>query len=80
MKVYPLKDLGASDGFYLQLVKFEPGVIFPFHKHFGPEFIYLLEGDAIQYDKPMKPGFVGISRSGSEEIGFRSINGCIFIF
>lgn len=74
-----IKDLGKSDRFYLQMVKFEAGVVFPFHKHFGPEFIYLLEGDAIQYGKPMKQGFVGISPAGSEESGFSSINGCVFL-
>jgi len=44
-----VKDLGSSDSYCLQLVKFDPGVIFPVHKHHGPEFIYLLQGKAILY-------------------------------
>jgi anti-sigma factor ChrR (cupin superfamily) len=43
-----VKDLGASDGRSMQLVRFEPGTSFPIHTHTGPEFIDLLEGEAVQ--------------------------------
>ena len=43
-----VKDLGTSDGQSMQLVKFEPGVRFPWHRHTGPEFIYVLEGEVSQ--------------------------------
>jgi hypothetical protein len=42
-----VKDLGSSDGQAFQLVRFEPGIRFPWHQHRGPEFLYVIEGDAI---------------------------------
>src|SRR5215203_4564840 len=40
-----VKDLGAANGRAMQLVRFPPGTVFPVHKHAGPEFVYILEGE-----------------------------------
>ena len=42
-----VKDLGAANGRAMQLVRFPPGTAFPAHKHEGPEFVYVLEGELV---------------------------------
>jgi anti-sigma factor ChrR (cupin superfamily) len=41
----------------MQLIRFAAGASFPLHKHLGPEFIYLLEGTAIQEGKSLSTGW-----------------------
>ena len=45
-----VKDLAASDGWQMQLVRCEPGARFPVHTHAGPEFLFILEGELVQGD------------------------------
>ena len=74
-----VKDLGSSDGRSIQLVRYEPGTTFPWHRHTGPEFVYVIEGEAIQRGKRLGPGWVGIAPAETEEDDFASETGCIFL-
>lgn len=74
-----VKDLGSSDGQAIQLVRFEPGARFPWHKHLGAEFLYVVDGEAIQRGRRLGPGCVGIAPAGSEEDDFWSEVGCTFV-
>lgn len=74
-----VKDLGTSDGQSIQLVKFEAGANFPLHKHNGPEFIYMLEGEVVQEGNVIKQGSVAIAAKNSTETEFYSNAGCTFL-
>jgi anti-sigma factor ChrR (cupin superfamily) len=74
-----IKNLGKANGRAMQLVRFEPGTVFPMHRHTGPEFIYMLEGEAIQNGQRLLPGWAGIAEAGTVENGFRSDTGCVFL-
>lgn len=74
-----VKDLGAADGRSMQLVRFAPGASFPLHRHDGPEFIYLLEGAAIQEGRQLSAGWASVAAAGTTDAGFRSPDGCVFL-
>src|ERR671922_1786069 len=74
-----VKDLGRANGRAMQLVRCRPGVVFPTHRHTGPEFIYMLEGEAIQYRQRLGPRWAGIAESGTLDERFRSETGCVFL-
>jgi anti-sigma factor ChrR (cupin superfamily) len=74
-----VKDLGASDGRSMQLVRFAAGASFPLHKHLGPEFIYLLEGTAIQEGKRLSTGWSAVAATGTIDTNFHSPTGCVFL-
>jgi anti-sigma factor ChrR (cupin superfamily) len=74
-----VKNLGRADGRAMQLVRFAPGVTFPNHFHTGPEFIYVLEGEAIQNGQRLQAGYAGVARKGTVDTGFRSDTGCVFL-
>jgi anti-sigma factor ChrR (cupin superfamily) len=74
-----VKDLGRANGRAMQLVRCRPGVVFPTHRHAGPEFIYLLQGEAIQHGQRLGPGWAGVSASGTLDEDFRSETGCVFL-
>jgi anti-sigma factor ChrR (cupin superfamily) len=74
-----VKDLGKANGQAMQLVRCQPGVVFPTHRHTGPEFIYMLEGEAIQHGQRLGPGWAGIAESGTMDEQFRSETGCVFL-
>jgi quercetin dioxygenase-like cupin family protein len=65
-----VKDLGTANGRSMQLVRCRPGTIFPTHHHRGPEFISILEGEAIQNGQRLSPrlktpfGHPATSRAG----------------
>jgi anti-sigma factor ChrR (cupin superfamily) len=73
-----VKDLGTSDGRSMQLVRFAAGAAFPLHKHPGPEFIYLLEGTAIQEGKCLSAGWSAVAATGTLDSNFHSPTGCVF--
>lgn len=75
-----VKNLGKANGRALQLVRFEPGAVFPRHEHQGPEFIFLLEGEAIQNGKRLTPGWAAVAEQGTIDSDFRSDTGCLFLF
>src|SRR5215470_5999429 len=70
-----VKDLGIANGRAMQLVRMQPGVVFPTHRHAGPEFIYVLEGEAIQHGQRLGPGWASVAASGTLDEQFRSETG-----
>ncbi len=74
-----VKDLGHANGRSMQLVRIEPGTIFPTHYHTGPEFIYILEGEAVQNGQRLGPGWAGVAEAGTTDEQFRSDTGCLFL-
>jgi anti-sigma factor ChrR (cupin superfamily) len=74
-----VKKLGKADGRAMQLVRFEPGAVFPTHQHDGPEFIFMLEGEAIQNGQVLTAGWAGVAEQGTADVLFRSDKGCLFL-
>ena len=74
-----VKDLGTEDGRSMQLVRFEPGTSFPVHTHAGPEFIYLLESEAIQEGQRLLPGWAATASTDTVDGNFHSPGGCVFL-
>jgi anti-sigma factor ChrR (cupin superfamily) len=74
-----VKDLGTSDGRSMQLVRFAAGASFPLHQHLGPEFIYMLEGEAIQEGTRLSAGWAAVAATGTIDSKFHSPNGCVFL-
>ena len=74
-----VKDLGSMDGRSMQLVRFAPGTAFPLHEHSGPEFVYLLEGEAFQEGQRLLPGWAAAAATGSIDTCFHSPSGCLFL-
>ncbi|MFM0007327.1 cupin domain-containing protein [Paraburkholderia dipogonis] len=73
------KRLGKANGRGMQLVRFAAGTTFPAHLHTGPEFIYMLEGEAIQNGRRLQAGYAGTAEKGTVDTGFRSDTGCVFL-
>src|SRR5215469_7594706 len=74
-----VKELGTSDGQAMQLVRCERGARFPWHRHAGPEFIYVIAGEVIQRGKRLGPGDAGIAPAETEEDDFLSETGATFL-
>ncbi len=74
-----VKDLGMADGYAMQLVRYEPGAVFPPHVHRGPEFVYILEGELIQRGRCLGPGWASVAAAGSLDDEVRSEKGCTFV-
>lgn len=74
-----VKDLGTANGRSMQLVRFEPGTRFPSHIHAGPEFIYIIDGEAIQNGQQLGPGWASVAEAGTSDNEFHSPNGCTFL-
>jgi hypothetical protein len=55
------------------------GVVFPTHRHTGPEFIYMPEGEAIQNGQRLGPGWAGVAECGTLDEHFRSETGYVFL-
>ncbi len=75
-----VKNLGKANGRALQLVRFAPGTTFPTHLHHGPEFIFLLEGEAVQAGQRLKAGWSAVAAAGTVDENFYSDCGCVFLF
>ena len=74
-----VKDLGTSNGQAMQLVRFAPGTEFPLHTHGGPEFIFLIEGEAFQEGQRLQPGWASVAEEGTVDRNFNSPSGCVFL-
>jgi anti-sigma factor ChrR (cupin superfamily) len=74
-----VKNLGKAKGRAMQLVRFEPGAVFPTHQHDGPEFIFMLEGEAVQNGQVLTAGWAGVAEQGTVDERFRSDKGCLFL-
>jgi anti-sigma factor ChrR (cupin superfamily) len=49
------------------------------HKHAGPEFIYVIEGEVVQPGERLGSGCAGIAPAGTEEDDFVSETGATFL-
>ncbi len=74
-----VKDLGTANGTSMQLVRFSPGTTFPVHRHDGPEFVYLIEGSAVQNDQILEAGWGSAAETGTVDENFHSQEGCVFL-
>jgi anti-sigma factor ChrR (cupin superfamily) len=74
-----VKDLGEANGRAMQLVRFPPGTVFPVHKHAGPEFVYILEGEMSQNGQRLAQGWASVSCAGTVDDDVRSETGCVFL-
>ena len=74
-----VKDFATTDGWEMQIVRFDPGARFPTHTHERPEFIYVLEGELIQAGRRLGPGWASVSRAGSVDEDVHSEIGCVFV-
>ncbi len=74
-----VKDLGKANGREMQLVRFAPGTTFPLHVHGGPEFIFLLEGEAYDQGQQLRPGWAVVAATGTMHDNFHSPTGCLFL-
>ena len=74
-----VKDLGTANGRSMQLVRFQPGTVCPTHTHSGPEFVFLLEGEAVQNGQLLTPGWAAVAEMGSIDHNFHSPTGCVFL-
>lgn len=75
-----IKNLGKANGRAMQLVEFAPGAVFPRHEHGGPEFIFLLRGEAVQNGQRLREGWSAIAEAGTVDVDFHSDVGCLFLF
>lgn len=74
-----VKDLGSANGRAMELIRCRAGMTFPMHRHLGPEFIYLLEGEAVQNGQRLRPGWAGVAEAGTIDVDFHSDTGCVFL-
>ncbi len=75
-----VKNLGTVNGRTMELYRFAPNMSYPDHFHEGPEFVYLLEGEATQNGQRLGPGWASAAETGTVDEGFCSgENGCMFL-
>jgi hypothetical protein len=74
-----VKNLGKANGRAMQRARFEPGAVFPTRKHYRPEFIFMLEGEAIQNGQVLTAGWADVAEQGNVDELFRSDKGCRFL-
>lgn len=60
-----VKDIAATDGWEMQIVRFRPGARFPVHTHASPEFLFILEGELVQAGRRMGPGWASVAGAGT---------------
>ena len=74
-----VKDIATTDGWEMQVVRFEPGARFPIHAHERPEFVFVLEGELIQAGRRLGPGWATVAGAGSVDEDVHSEAGCMFV-
>src|ERR1700752_4208837 len=74
-----VKDVAVTDGWEMQIGRFEPGARFPTHTHERPEFLFVLEGELVQGGRRMGPGWASVASAGSVDDDVYSETGCIFV-
>lgn len=74
-----VKKLGKANCRAMLLVRFQPGASYPTHRHPGPEFIYMLEGEAAQNGQLLRPGWASVASSETMDVEFTSETGCVFL-
>lgn len=58
------------------LVRLEPGVAYPPHRHAGTEELHLLEGELFIEDRKLTPGDYNLARPGTSDTIVRTDTGC----
>jgi anti-sigma factor ChrR (cupin superfamily) len=74
-----VKDIARTDGWEMQIVRFEPGARFPIHTHELPEFVFILEGELVQAGRRLGPGWASVASAGSVDEDVHSETGCVFV-
>ena len=74
-----VKDVAVTDGWEMQIVRFEPGARFPIHTHEGPEFLFILEGELVQAGRRLGPGWASVASAGTVDEDVYSETGCVFV-
>jgi len=74
-----VKDIAVTDGWEMQIVRFEPGARFPLHTHERAEFIFILEGELVQAGRRLGPGWASVAAAGSVDQDVHSDTGCTFV-
>jgi diadenosine tetraphosphate (Ap4A) HIT family hydrolase len=74
-----VKDLGTVNGQSMQRVQCAAGAHFPIHLHPGPEFIYMIAGEAVQEGQRLGPGWASAAAAGTSDEHFHSPSGCTFV-
>ena len=74
-----VKDIATTDGWEMQIVRFDAGARFPIHTHERPEFIFILEGELVQAGRRLGPGWASVSSAGSVDDDVHSETGCVFV-
>jgi hypothetical protein len=74
-----VKDIAVTDGWEMQVVRFEPGARFPAHVHDRPEFLFILEGELVQGGPRLDPGWASVAGRGSVDDDVYSDTGCVFV-
>jgi len=74
-----VKDVAVTDGWEMQVVRFEAGARFPIHTHERAEFVFILEGELIQAGQRLGPGWASVACAGSVDEDVRSDTGCVFV-
>ena len=74
-----VKDIAVTDGWEMQLVRFEPGARAPVHAHDYPEFLFVLEGELVQAGRRLGPGWASVAGAGTVDRDVYSDTGCVFV-
>ena len=74
-----VKNLGKANGRAMQLVRFQAGASFPVHLHTDAEFLFMLEGEAIQNGRKLHAGWSTVAPAGTCDTQFISPSGCMFL-
>jgi anti-sigma factor ChrR (cupin superfamily) len=74
-----VRDVATTDGWEMQVVRFDPGARFPIHTHERPEFVFILEGELIQAGRRLGPGWASVASAGSVDEDVHSETGCVFV-
>jgi anti-sigma factor ChrR (cupin superfamily) len=74
-----VKDIAVTDGWEMQIVRFEPGARVPVHSHERPEFIFVLEGELVQAGRRLGRGWASVAGAGSVDADVFSETGCVFV-
>jgi len=61
------------------LIRMDPGIRFPSHRHAGTEEVFLLEGDLVVEGQKMKPGDYCRAEIGSTHAESYTDSGCVFL-
>lgn len=74
-----VRDIAVTDGWEMQVVRFEPGARIPAHPHVSPEFLFILEGELVQAGRRMGPGWASVASAGTIDEDVYSETGCVFV-